>query len=307
MEQPILVSIVCNAYNHEKYIAQTIDGFVMQKTQFPFEVLIHDDASTDETAEIIRQYEKEYPHIVKPIYQTDNQYSQHISISRTYQFPRAQGKYIAFCEGDDFWTDPLKLQKQVNALEKHPEVDICAHRASFMEDEVIVGESVLKSDQKVPVEEVIKGGASMFTTNTLMFRKSLLGSQNDYIRYFALDYIIQISGSLRGGMLYLGDNMSVYRVATSGSWTMRMRKDAEKRKKHSERVIKLLQQIDNETNHQYSDAFQLVIKKSCFKQLIREGKLKQAISKEYGICWKEYSPIQRLKLVCSMLLRSIRR
>ena len=302
-----MVSIVCNAYNHEKYIAQTLDGFVMQKTRFPFEVLIHDDASTDKTADIIRQYEKDYPHLIKPIYQTVNQYSQHISISRTYQFPRAQGKYIAYCEGDDFWTDPLKLQKQTEALEKHLDVDMCAHRASFMKDEVVVGESVLKSDQIVPVEEVIKGGASLFTTNTLMFRKSLLGSKNDYIRYFALDYIMQISGSLRGGMLYMGDCMSVYRQATAGSWTVRMSKDVEKRRKHSERVVKLLQQIDEETNRQYTDAFQLVIKKSQFKQLLREAKLKQALSKEYCICWKEYSLIQRLKLVCSMMCRLIRR
>jgi glycosyltransferase involved in cell wall biosynthesis len=93
----------------------------MQKTSFPFEVLIHDDASTDETADIIREYEEKYPLIIKPIYQTENQYSKHVDIWGKFQCPRAKGKYIAICEGDDYWIDPLKLQKQVDYLETHTE------------------------------------------------------------------------------------------------------------------------------------------------------------------------------------------
>lgn len=114
-----LVSIGCITYNHEKYIRDAIKGFLMQKTTFPFEILIHDDASTDGTADIIREYEKKYPDKIKPIYQMENQYSKGIPISATYQFPRARGKYIALCEGDDYWTDPYKLQKQVDFLEKN--------------------------------------------------------------------------------------------------------------------------------------------------------------------------------------------
>ena len=113
----ILVSICCITYNHEKYIRDAIEGFLMQKTDFPFEVLIHDDASTDGTADIIREYETKYPDIIKPIYQTENQYSKGIKISATYNYPRAKGKYIALCEGDDYWIDPYKLQKQVDFLE----------------------------------------------------------------------------------------------------------------------------------------------------------------------------------------------
>jgi len=100
----------------------------MQKTTFAFEVLIHDDASTDGTADIIREYEKKYPDIIKPIYQTENQYSKGIKNTLTYQFPRAKGKYIAFCEGDDYWTDPYKLQKQADFLEANPEYNLCSHR-----------------------------------------------------------------------------------------------------------------------------------------------------------------------------------
>lgn len=126
--EDIMVSVCCLAYNHEKYIRQTLDGFVNQKTNFKYEVLIHDDASTDRTADIIREYERKYPDIIKPIYQTENQYIRRIGISQTYIYPRTRGKYLAFCEGDDYWTDENKLQKQVDLLESNPQYIACVHR-----------------------------------------------------------------------------------------------------------------------------------------------------------------------------------
>ena len=117
MDSP-LVSIVCEVYNHAPFLRQCLDGFISQKTSFPFEILIHDDASKDESASIIREYEKEFPGLFRPIYQTKNQYSQGVSIWASIQFPRAKGKYIALCEGDDYWIDPYKLQKQIDILEK---------------------------------------------------------------------------------------------------------------------------------------------------------------------------------------------
>ncbi len=128
MNEIPLVSISCIAYNQEKYIRECLDGFVMQKTNFPFEVLIHDDASTDRTAEIIREYAAKYPEIIKPICQTENQHSKKVgSINARFNFARAQGKYIALCEGDDFWTDPRKLQIQFDFMESHPDYALCMH------------------------------------------------------------------------------------------------------------------------------------------------------------------------------------
>ena len=114
-----LVSVRCVTYNHEPYIAQALDGFLMQKTNFPFEVIVHDDASTDRTAEIIREYEARFPKIIKPIYETENQYSKHDGSLRRIMDAACKGKYIAFCEGDDYWIDENKLQMQVDFLEKH--------------------------------------------------------------------------------------------------------------------------------------------------------------------------------------------
>jgi glycosyltransferase involved in cell wall biosynthesis len=112
-----LVSVSCATYNHENYIRDSLEGFLIQKTTFPIEILIHDDASTDGTADIIKEYEKKHPDLIFPIYQKENQYSKGLTISSTFNWPRARGKYIALCEGDDYWTDPYKLQKQVEFLE----------------------------------------------------------------------------------------------------------------------------------------------------------------------------------------------
>ena len=115
-----MVSICCITYNHENYIKKALDGFLMQKTNFAFEILINDDASTDGTTNIIRSYESKYPDMIKPIYQIENQYSKGIrSIYGFFNFPRAKGKYIAMCEGDDYWIDPNKLQTQVDFLENN--------------------------------------------------------------------------------------------------------------------------------------------------------------------------------------------
>ena len=118
MQENPIVSILCETYNHEKYIAHALEGFLMQKT----------DVSTDTTPDIVREYSKKYPTLIKPILQTENQYSKGVNILQEIQFPRAKGKYIAVCEGDDYWIDPNKLQLQVNWLEKHPEDIGCVHK-----------------------------------------------------------------------------------------------------------------------------------------------------------------------------------
>lgn len=132
-----LVSIRCTVYNHEPFLRQCLDGFVMQQTTFPFEAIVHDDASTDGSAAIIGEYAEKYPDIIKPIYETENQHSKHdgslAKIMNAAIHPAA--KYIALCEGDDYWTDPLKLQNQVDFLERNPDYTMCFHRANTIDDE----------------------------------------------------------------------------------------------------------------------------------------------------------------------------
>ena len=132
-EQP-LVAIHCMVYNHEPFLRDCLEGFVMQQTNFPFVAIVHDDASTDGSAAIIREYEEKYPNIIKPIYETENQYSKRDgSVTRIMNaaIDATGAKYVAMCEGDDYWTDPLKLQKQVDFLEANPEYSMCFHGANI--------------------------------------------------------------------------------------------------------------------------------------------------------------------------------
>ena len=128
----IMASINCVTFNHANYIRTALDSFLMQKTDFAFEILVHDDASTDGTSSIIREYAARYPDQVKPLIQTENQYSQGIdNISGAFNFPRARGKYIFMCDGDDYFLSPDKLQKQVDYMEAHPDCTLCIHSAKI--------------------------------------------------------------------------------------------------------------------------------------------------------------------------------
>lgn len=121
------VSVVVLAHNHEAYIREALEGVVTQKTNFPLEVYIHDDASTDRTPEIIRDYQKIYPSLIKPIFQEENQFSKGINPLSHHIYPHLNSDYIAYCEGDDYWIDPLKLQKQVDVMDSRLEYVLCAH------------------------------------------------------------------------------------------------------------------------------------------------------------------------------------
>ncbi|MBZ8119742.1 glycosyltransferase [Roseovarius sp. LXJ103] len=121
-DEPVKVSICAITFNHQDYIAQCIEGFLDQVSDFRIEVLIHDDASTDGTADIIRDYAARHPTIFRTVLQTVNQYSKGVNPYSAYLIPDAAGKYIAFCDGDDYWCDPHKLATQAAALDAEPDV-----------------------------------------------------------------------------------------------------------------------------------------------------------------------------------------
>ena len=284
MENTVEVSIICNAYNHEKYIREALESFLMQKTYFEFEVLVHDDASTDKTADIIREYEIKYPEIIKPIYQTVNQYSQKIDPTDTFQIPRVKGKYIAVCEGDDYWTDSYKLQKQYDALEAHPEIDMCAHKAKMVNG--ITGEQISyvqpkSTDTVISAEDVIGGGGGYVATNSLFYRARIADAYPPFYDYLRLDYTLQIYGSLRGGMLYLNDCMSAYRYMTPGSWTTSVSKNREKFKSHNEKIKNMLALLDKYTEYKYHDIIELRILTDEFINLRDNGMCKEAMGKKF--------------------------
>lgn len=217
-----LLSICCLAYNHAPYIRQCLDGFMMQKTDFAFEVLIHDDASTDGTADIIREYEAKYPDIIKPIYQTENQYSKGIKISGTYQFPRAKGKYIAMCEGDDYWTDPLKLQKQVDFLEKNEDYVLCCHRIDLLfGTQIIAKDTYNQMDLRGDITFTNRENLDYWMTETssVVFRFDMFDSDFSKKYKYARDAHMIYHLLRRGKGMYMDFLGGVYRKHEGGIYS----------------------------------------------------------------------------------------
>lgn len=255
------VSIVCNVFNHEKYIRKALEGFIMQKTSFPFEVLIHDDASTDNSAAIIREYERKFPEIIKPIYQTENQYSKRIGINKTFQAPRAKGKYIAFCEGDDYWTDPYKIQKQFDILEHHTDCSMCVHTIQeVLED----GTLTMKFRPSTSMEECSLDTAQFLTirsaypfqTGSFFMRTSLWLEYNENPPAFKKaisvgDEPMLLYMAAKGKIYYLSQCMSVYRVFSSSSWSSINKYTLEKRSKRALETYNMMCLYDEYTEHKY--------------------------------------------------------
>lgn len=301
----IAVSVICNTYNQESYIRDALESFVMQKTNFKFEVLVHDDASTDKTADIVREFELNYPELIKPIYQTENQYSKGTGIVGKIQRERALGKYIAMCEGDDYWTDPLKLQKQYDALEAHPEVDICVHKAETVKADTKEHISYLAPsdcDTVLTTEQVIMGGGGYVATNSIMYRREMDFNMPEFRKLRKADYSMQIHGSLRGGMLYLNDCMSVYRIMAKNSWTSSVYKDKEKFVKYIELLIKSLKVLNKETEYKYDEVIKkLIIKHEfrCLKHLAKYEELKQD---KYKFLYNQLSFKEKLYINLSLYM-----
>lgn len=258
-EQTIGVSVVCLAYNHEAYIRQTLEGFVNQKTDFPYEVWINEDCSTDGTAAVIREYEQKYPDIIKPIYQQENQYTKGGALIRRFLLPKAMGKYIAVCEGDDYWTDDRKLQKQYDFLEQNPAYTACVHRALYRN--LATGEDLpvpaITQSRDFSLEEITMEGGGIFATNSIMLsREAYLAMPSCFHKPYFSDYQMFMYAAMEGKVYCLEDIMSVYHSGVSGSWTDTVWKDISRRLHQYETCISMLEEIDRHYKGRFHDLIQ---------------------------------------------------
>lgn len=220
----VMVSICCLTYNHAPYVRECLDGFLMQQVNFPIEIIVHDDASTDGTQDVLREYKEKYPDLFHLILQTENQYSKGKHVTTEFLFPKARGKYIAFCEGDDYWTDSHKLQKQVDFLESHPDHSLCCHRTDrYIQDEKkfwprmppvqIKGEGI-----SFKLQDWIRWGYVFQTSSVIIRRHSL---DIAFLQSFKNNLDIHLFySSLENGMGYfMKDLMSIYRIHHQGIWS----------------------------------------------------------------------------------------
>lgn len=233
MTNDIILSISCITYNHVNFIRTCLESFLMQKTNFPIEVVIYDDASTDGTREIIEEYTKKYPTIFFPLFQTENQYSKGIrGLNARFNFSRCRGKYIAICEGDDFWNDPQKLQKQVDFLDANPDYFITGHDAKIIDAKGdLVSESKLPEICKRDCSSVELQKCFFILTLSMCFRnipelknmppELFLASNGDT---FMISYFGQF-----GKFKYLPEiKPASYRMHVHGIWSMKDEFDKQK-------------------------------------------------------------------------------
>ena len=294
MQNKIMVSVCCLAYNHEKYIRECLEGFVRQKTNFQFEVLVHDDASTDKTADIIREYEAKYPDIIKPVYQTKNQWSQKNGPFRCFLYPRVKGKYIAWCEGDDYWCDEHKLQKQFDIMEANEDCCSCFHSSK------IINENGEDLHQTIPAFKVKgKKYSSYDWLRLFMIKPRLVQLSSMFVKttvwdiyekgipeYFSTspvgDRAIFMLCASKGNVFYIDQIMSAYRYCTSGSWSESFSKyTPEQKKSFRDRSILCLKQFDEYTEYRYTDLVELGIKDHPFREALEKHDYKKVLAKEY--------------------------
>lgn len=252
-----LVSIHCITYNHEKYIRDALEGFVMQKTNFKFEAIVHDDASTDNTAAIIQEYAEKYPEIIKPIFETENQYSKHDGSLTRIMNAACKGKYIALCEGDDYWIDPYKLQKQVDFLESHPDYSMCWTDGFIEMNGKQKAYNRYSENCQSPLEDIIANGGDFIPTCSIILRENVIKNMPPKAKgYFCGDYPLQMWSAYIGKVFYIKEQTCVYRFLTVGSWSYNFSKETKvQRVKHFEDEKNLMEAFNELFEYKYNDTF----------------------------------------------------
>ena len=287
------VSICCITYNHGKYIKKAIDSFLAQKRDFDIEILINDDASTDDTADIIREYEKKYPDIIKPIYHDENMYSKGVTNpSGVYNFPRASGEYIAMCEGDDYWCDDEKLRMQVDILDKNKDISFCFHAAKVENLDNTFSPNLIRPYEKsmrITAKEVINK-RTHYPTASLLLRSEYMKSLPQY--YFDCkvgDIPMQIISAKYGDAYYIDRVMSVYRMGVPTSWTASQFSGDYKKKQEDyyQNMKRMYEAYDKDSDYRFHSEVEAAKKRLRFLTYVNVRDFKNILSKRYKNEYKE--------------------
>lgn len=258
-----IVSIICVTYNHEKYLVDALESFLRQETSFPYEIIIHDDASTDKTADIIRQYAKKYPSLIKPIYQKENQHSQGIKTA-THIAPVVKGKYVAMCEGDDYWLNKHKIQKQFNFLEDNPDYISCFHAVSIVDvNKNATGRyygPMGGGSKELTLQDTVVGGA--LHISSIFYRSEYYKNEKPlwFMNAIHGDYALALYLSAEGRIFFIDEAMSAYRTGVENSMMTNFRKNYSKQNdiKYHKNRIETLEMADKYYHYRFHDEIEKV-------------------------------------------------
>ena len=298
----VLVTVVCITYNHEKYLREALDGFLSQKTDFQYKIVIHDDASTDNTAAIIEEYALKYPQIVVPIYQKENQYQRGVNILKEYVSPLLEGKYYAFCEGDDYWCDPDKLQEQVDFMRTHPDYSACVHNT--IQHDCRSGKQKLLYNQimkDIELKDVVRKGGAAFHISSLLAKTEYFSIPDELTVKGFGDYPKVIYLAINGKIRFINKTMSVYRYYADGSWTSRnfADKDINREIALNNKKIMMLESFDHYFNGRYHDLFSDAIELKKVEILYEQKKYREIIKskRSVNLFYSQYGTLRTLLLI----------
>lgn len=277
------VSVVSITFNQAAFLEDALKGFLMQKTDFPFEILVHDDCSTDGTTEILRQYAEKYPDIIVPLYEEENCYSRHIPILAP-MFARARGEYIALCEGDDYWCDPHKLQRQFDYMQKHPDCALVMHNGYTLD----IASGVKKTIDPFPEDgilsayDVIVERHFLPPTASMFFRRwDILEMPELFKNLPAGDRPRRLYLMTKGHIYYMHSLMCVYRTNAPGSFGRTMTASEAKRKEVLQKMTRFYDQYDAYTKQKYHHEIALAKSREAFDFCLRGGDRKNARKTQY--------------------------
>ncbi|MFT5812371.1 MAG: glycosyltransferase involved in cell wall biosynthesis [Psychroserpens sp.] len=250
----VYISCVCTTYNQEAYIADAIDSFLAQKTEYRFEIIIHDDASTDNTRVILEEYKTKYPNIIRLILQDDNQYSKGNFRPFIYAASFAKGEYIAICEGDDFWINADKLQLQANELMLHKTLNLCFHSSLQMYNDNAYSGPKYTGGSKINCSELIISDFNLCASASMMIRKCVFFDLEFLNRMSVGDFYLRILAA-QNGAIYLDNEMCAYRVNSQGSWSERNKNNIQKETDFTFSFYNELKEFDIYLDSKYQKEF----------------------------------------------------
>lgn len=273
------VSIICLTYNQEKYIRDTLDGFLIQETNFNYEILVHDDVSTDGTVEILKEYRKKYPDKIRLILEEENQYSQGVDITKDICFPLVRGKYIAFCEGDDYWIYNKKFQAQYDIMEANPEISLCYHNAVVYDegkDSLFLNVLEHKSGY-IRDKDIICPTKGWYPTASSFYRAEYLSDYPD-LHAPTGDEGMRCYMACKGRLYFVNQAWCVYREAANGGWNTKFKKDKEIADRYVKDLVTFLIDFNIYSAGKYEKYFYirlirtilLYLEVFCHKQYTRE-------------------------------------